>query len=203
MLEMGLQKIGKKLKCWVYDFGWGWTASRLHSHYEEAVYFLPLIARNSWYSFDWPQKDERWNWPWSYSLILKLGPLDWESSTITTTPLRSPFITPDEVFPELFLIKETALKKLGKVVQVTQVHGSMEAKSILEKFSLLEEKKKVNIFKQNEKKLKGLSDASINAHVKRIVWSIWIKNVHYMYECFESCLWKRYIVGMKMDRNLA
>ena len=84
-------------------------------------------------------------------MILKLGPLDWESSTITTTPLRTPFITPDEVFPELFLIKETALKKFGKVVQVTQVHGSMEAKSILEKISLLEGKKKANVFKQNEK----------------------------------------------------
>ena len=43
--------------------------------------------------------------------------------------------------PELFSIKETALKKLSKVVHVTQAHGSMEAKNILEKFSLLKEKK--------------------------------------------------------------
>ena len=79
-----------------------------------------------------------------------MEPLDWESSAITTRPLRTPLITPDEVLPELFLIKETAWKS-HKVVQVTQVHGSMEAKSILEKISLLEGKKKANVFKQNEK----------------------------------------------------
>ena len=26
-------------------YGWGSTASRLQSHYEEAVYFLPLISQ--------------------------------------------------------------------------------------------------------------------------------------------------------------
>ena len=43
--------------------------------------------------------------------------------------------------PELFSIKETALKKLSKVVHVTQAHGSMEAKKHSRKFSLLKEKK--------------------------------------------------------------
>ena len=46
----------------------------------------------------------------------------------------------------------------------------MEAKNILEKFSLLEEKKKEEkkIFLEQNKKLKGLLDAK-NAHVKRIM----------------------------------
>ena len=70
-----------------------------------------------------------------------MGPLDWESSTLTIRPLRTP-LTPDEILPELFSNGETASMKLSKVVVVTQGHGSMEAKNILEKFSLLEEKKK-------------------------------------------------------------
>ena len=40
-------------------YGWGSTTSRLLSHYEEASYFLPVSSRNSWYSSDQPQKDER------------------------------------------------------------------------------------------------------------------------------------------------
>ena len=51
-------------------------------------------------------------------------------------------LTADEILPELFSIKETAPKKLSKVVPVTQIHGSIEAKNILEQFSLLEKKKK-------------------------------------------------------------
>ena len=70
-----------------------------------------------------------------------MEPLDWESSTLTIRPLRTP-LTPDEVLPELFSNEETASKKLSKVVLVTQGHVSMEAKNILEKFSLLEGKKK-------------------------------------------------------------
>ena len=69
-----------------------------------------------------------------------MGPLVWESSTLTIRPLRTP-LTPDKVFPELLSVKETASKKLSKVVHITQAHGSMEAKNILEKFSSLKEKK--------------------------------------------------------------
>ena len=40
-------------------YGWGSTESRLQqSHYEDAVYFLPLRSPK-WYSFVPPQKDER------------------------------------------------------------------------------------------------------------------------------------------------
>ena len=58
-------------------------------------------------------------------------------SNFQSTPL-----TPDEDLLKLCSIKETVPKKLSKVVRVTQAHGSMEAKNILDKFSLLEEKKK-------------------------------------------------------------
>ena len=58
-------------------------------------------------------------------------------SNLQSTPL-----TPDEDLLKLCSIKETVPKKLSKVVRGTQAHGSMEAKNILEKCSLLEEKKK-------------------------------------------------------------
>ena len=46
------------------------------------------LGGDSWYSFDQPQKDERLNSPWSQPIVLNLGPLDWESSTLTTGPLH-------------------------------------------------------------------------------------------------------------------
>ena len=57
------------------------------SHFKEAVYFLPLVPRNSWYSFYRPRKDERLSRPWSHSMVLNTGPLDWETSILTTRPL--------------------------------------------------------------------------------------------------------------------
>ena len=55
--------------------------------HEKAVTFLPLSSQKSWYSFDWPQKDERLSRPWSHLVILNMEPLGWESSTLTTRPL--------------------------------------------------------------------------------------------------------------------
>ena len=55
---MSLQKIGKKIEnaeamisnlesfpFMLPFYGWGSTASRLQSHYEETVYFLPLSSQ--------------------------------------------------------------------------------------------------------------------------------------------------------------
>ena len=47
------------------------------------------VPRNSWYSFDRPRKDERLSRPWNHPVGLNTGPLDWESSTLTTRPLRN------------------------------------------------------------------------------------------------------------------
>ena len=38
--------------------------------------FFHSVPRNSWYSFDWPQKDERMSLPWSHPAVLKPGFLD-------------------------------------------------------------------------------------------------------------------------------
>ena len=55
------------------SYGWGSTALRLQSHFEKAVYFLPLS----------PQKEERLSQPWSYPVVLNMGHQDWESSSLT------------------------------------------------------------------------------------------------------------------------
>ena len=49
--------------------------------------FYHSVPRNSWYSFYRPWKDDRLSRPWSHPVFLNTGPLDWESSTLTTRPL--------------------------------------------------------------------------------------------------------------------
>ena len=49
--------------------------------------FYHLGPRNFWYSFDRPRKDERLSRPWSHPAVLNTGPLDGESSALTTRPL--------------------------------------------------------------------------------------------------------------------
>ena len=61
-------------------YGWGSTALRLQSHFEEVVYFLPPSPRKSWFSFHQPQKDKRLCRPWSQPVVLNMVPLDWEFS---------------------------------------------------------------------------------------------------------------------------
>ena len=55
-----------------------------------SLYFwlgLQLSTRNSWYSFLWPWKDERLIRAWNHPVVLNMGSLDWECSTLTTKPL--------------------------------------------------------------------------------------------------------------------
>ena len=47
--------------------------------------FYHSVQGNSSYSFYWPRKDERLSRPWSHPVILNTGPLDWESSTLSTS----------------------------------------------------------------------------------------------------------------------
>ena len=49
--------------------------------------FYHSVARNYWYSFYQPPKDERLSRPWSHPVVLNMDPLDWESSALTTRPL--------------------------------------------------------------------------------------------------------------------
>ena len=45
------------------------------------------LPRSSCYLFNRPLKDERLGWPWSHPAVLNPGPLDWESSALTTRTL--------------------------------------------------------------------------------------------------------------------
>ena len=74
----------KKKTLWPFFYGWGSTASRLQSHFEEAVYFYHQVPRKFWYSFDRTLKDKRLSQTWSNPVVLNTGPQDWESSTLTT-----------------------------------------------------------------------------------------------------------------------
>ena len=73
-------------------YGWGSTASRL----------VPLRGGSLLFTTKFPdirpRKDERLSRPWSHPVVLNTGPLDWESSAITTRPL---------LFSELYICEST------------------------------------------------------------------------------------------------
>ena len=49
--------------------------------------FYHSVPRSSSYSTNQPQKGERLSWTCSQPVVLNRGPLDWESSTLTTRSL--------------------------------------------------------------------------------------------------------------------
>ena len=53
--------------------------------------FYHSVPTNSWHSFYRPWKDESLSLPWSHPVILNMGSLAWESSTLTTRPLLHKF----------------------------------------------------------------------------------------------------------------
>ena len=68
-------------------YGWGSTASRLEPLRRGSFLFYHYVPRSSWYSFYRPREDERLSQPWGHPVVLNTGPLDWESSALTTRPL--------------------------------------------------------------------------------------------------------------------
>ena len=52
-----------------------------YNQFREAVYFLPFSPQKL------PQKDERLSRPWSHPVVLNRGPINWESSTLSTRSL--------------------------------------------------------------------------------------------------------------------
>ena len=64
-------------------YGWGSTASGLHPLQGGSLLFIiqfPEIP--GIYSFYQPRKDEMLSQPWSHPVVLTMGHLDWESSTL-------------------------------------------------------------------------------------------------------------------------
>ena len=78
----------KKITIFMAPFyQWGLTASKLQSHYEEAVYFLPQSSQK-FLVLIWSTSEG-----WKAELTLEPpsgfdhGPLDWEFSNLTNRPL--------------------------------------------------------------------------------------------------------------------
>ena len=68
-------------------YGWGSAASGLQPLQGCSLLFYHSVSRNSWYSFYQPRKDEMLSQPWSHPVVLNMGPLDWESSTLEISSL--------------------------------------------------------------------------------------------------------------------
>ena len=85
LLQNGEHSCNIKKEIMTPFYGWGSTVSRLQSHYEETVYFLPFSSQEilvlNWLT---SEKDEKLSWPWSLPVVLKPGPMEYESSTLTT-----------------------------------------------------------------------------------------------------------------------
>ena len=67
-------------------YGWGSTVSRLEPLRGGSLLFTtksPEILGTHFIDL----KDERLSRNWSHPVVLNMGPLDWESSTLTTRPL--------------------------------------------------------------------------------------------------------------------
>ena len=82
------------------------TASRLEPLWRGSLLYntkspeIPGI-----YSFYQPPKNERLSWPWSHPMVLTMRILDWESSTLTTRPLK---LTPS--FPKCWIEKNRTIQ---------------------------------------------------------------------------------------------
>ena len=81
----GSPRVLKKKPFMAPFHGWGSTASRLEPPQGGSLLFttkfpeIPGINRS--------RKDERLSRPWNHPVVLNMGPLDWESNTLTTRPL--------------------------------------------------------------------------------------------------------------------
>ena len=86
--------------------------------------FYHWVPRNSWYSFKRARKGERLSWPWTYPVVFNTGPLDWESSALTTRQLlhmKQDSISFILIFDKVFhYIMLTCTQKLTEVIQILQ-----------------------------------------------------------------------------------
>ena len=84
----------KKTLCPLF-FRWGSTASRLQSHFFKTVIFYHKVPRNSWYSFDQHQKDEKLSWPWRHPVVLN----SCINLVITKYKLKSQYVKLTQLWP--------------------------------------------------------------------------------------------------------
>ena len=83
--------------------GWGSTASRLEPLRGGCLLFTTKFPEVSGTHFVDLGEDERLSRPWSHPVVLNTGPLDWESSALTTWPLLH---QQPEMLQNLFLLDD-------------------------------------------------------------------------------------------------
>ena len=72
-------------KCFMAFFLWmGFNCLKATATLRRQFTFYHSVFRNSWYSFYWPWKDERLSQLWSHQAVLNTGPMERESSALTT-----------------------------------------------------------------------------------------------------------------------
>ena len=76
----------KKIKLWLLFMGGVQLSQGYIAFTRRQFTFYYSVPRSYRYSFNRPWKNERLSWPWSHPVVLNLGPLDWESSALTTRP---------------------------------------------------------------------------------------------------------------------
>ena len=86
-LQMKCKKNKKKKKLYGLFLWMGFNCLKARATSRRQFTFYHSVPRNSWYSFYQPWKDKRLSQPWSHPVVLNTGPLDWESSALTTRPL--------------------------------------------------------------------------------------------------------------------
>ena len=67
----------------------GWPTKAKEGPSPHEVRLAPLGTNPVFQSLGGKQKDEWLSRPWSHPVVFNTGPLDWESSPLTTRPLRS------------------------------------------------------------------------------------------------------------------
>ena len=68
-------------------YRWGSTALRLDPLRGDSLLFTTKFPEIPGTPFCWPRKDEKLSCSWSHPMVLNMGHLHWESSTLTTRPL--------------------------------------------------------------------------------------------------------------------
>ena len=74
-------------------YRWGSNASRLEPLQGGSLLFTAKFPETPGAHFIDPQNDEKLSRPWSHPVDLNMGPLDWESSVLTTRPLLHEWTT--------------------------------------------------------------------------------------------------------------
>ena len=123
-------------------YGWSSTVSWLKPLWGGSLLFSTKFStRNSWYSYYWPQKDDRLRRSWSHPMVLNTGPLDWESSALTTGFLYTQIQWLNDPIKPIQLISSTERKcnfYLKRCPSLTFSKSCQNTNTMVFKYSIIE-----------------------------------------------------------------